>query len=115
MQILGLVFVGTATDQRGAMARFVEDTLGLSRVHPGRMDADMFEFADGAHFAVADERDRGRGTSRVVGFLVADLDTAIATLRSARAPVDEPQESDRHRYARFTAPDGEMYELIQER
>jgi len=114
MQILGLVFVGTATEQRGPMARFVEDTLGLSRVHPGGMDADMFVLADGAHFAVADERDQGRGASRVVGFLVADLDTAIAELRLARVQVHEPHDSDRHRYAHFTAPDGELYELIQE-
>ena len=35
MEILGLVFAGTATPQRAAMASFVEQTLGLRRVDAG--------------------------------------------------------------------------------
>lgn len=115
MEILGLVFAGTATHQRGPMARFVEEALGLQRVQSGGMDADMFELPDGAHFAVAGERHQGGGTSRTIGFRVVDLERAIAELRSASVQVCEPHDSDRHRYAHFTAPDGELYELIQER
>ena len=54
-------------------------------------------------------------TSRSIGFLVADLDEAIAELRGAGVEVDEPAANDRHRYVHFRAPDGELYELVAER
>jgi len=54
-------------------------------------------------------------TSRTIGFLVADLETAVAELRAAGVEVDEPAENDRHRYVHFRAPDGKLYELVQER
>jgi catechol 2,3-dioxygenase-like lactoylglutathione lyase family enzyme len=113
VDILGLVFAGTATHRRSEMARFVELTLGLRRVEEA--GADMFVLPDGTRFAVADEREQGLGTSRTIGFLVSDLDTAVAELRAAGIEVDEPAENERHRYAHFTAPDGELYELVQER
>lgn len=112
MDILGLVFAGTATHHRSEMARFVELTLGLHRLEEA--GADMFVLPDGTRFAVADEREEGRGTSRTIGFLVSDLDVAVAELRAAGVEVDEPAENKRHRYAHFTAPDGELYELVQE-
>ena len=28
--------------------------------------------------------------------------------------MDEPQENERHRYVHFLAPDGEIYELVEE-
>src|SRR6185503_11188467 len=67
MQILGLVFAGTATRQRAEMARFVEDTLGLQRVEIGGVDADAFALPDGSNFAVADPRGMGN-TARTIGF-----------------------------------------------
>jgi catechol 2,3-dioxygenase-like lactoylglutathione lyase family enzyme len=116
VELLGLVFAGTATDRRAAMVEFVEVTLGLRRVvDADPVGADMFALPDGAWFAVAGERGAGRGTSRTIGFLVADLDLAVAELRAAGVEVDEPAENDRHRYAHFTAPDGGLYELVQER
>jgi glyoxylase I family protein len=54
-------------------------------------------------------------TARSIGFLVADLDAAIAELRAAGVEVDEPAANDRHRYAHFRAPDGRLYELVEER
>ena len=115
MEILGLAFAGTATDRRAAMAEFAEATLGLRRVPAGGVSADMFALPDGARFAVADEREPGGGTSRTIGFLVADLDPAVAELRAAGVDVAEPAENDRHRYVHFIAPDGRLYELVQER
>jgi len=116
VELLGLVFAGTATDRRTAMAGFVETTLGLRRaVEADAGGSDMFGLHDGSRFAIADEREEGSGTSRTIGFLVADLDAAVAELRAAGIAVDEPAENDRHRYAHFTAPDGELYELVQER
>jgi glyoxylase I family protein len=114
MEILGLVFAGTATDRRADMARFAAETLGLERVDLGGVAADMFALPDGSHFAVAGPRGPG-DTSRTIGFLVADLDAALAELRAAGIDVDEPGANDRLRYAHFRAPDGKRYELVQER
>ena len=115
MQILGLVFAGTATPHRPAMTAFVDETLGLARVDAGTTEADMFALPDGSGFAVSDEREEGGGTSRTVGLLVADLDIAVAELRTAGVGVDDPRQNDRYRYAHFVAPDGDLYELVEER
>jgi glyoxylase I family protein len=115
MEILGLVFLGSATPHREAMTAFVQDTLGLSRVDAGTTEADMFALPDGSAFAVSDEREEGGATSRTAGLLVADLDVAIGELRAAGVAVDDPQQNDRYRYAHFVAPDGELYELVEER
>ena len=113
MQIRGIVFAGTATPQRGAMSAFVEDVLGLARATYAA-DADMFELADGTRFAVADEREDQSGTSRTIGFLVDDVHSARVALVAAGIEVDEPQDNERHRYVHFIAPDGELYELVEE-
>lgn len=115
MEILGLVFAGTATPHRAAMAAFVGDVLGLPEVNAGTPYADMFALPDGSSLAVSDEREDGDGTSRTVGLRVADLDVAVAELRAAGTDVDEPQGNDRYRYAHFMAPDGELWELVEER
>jgi glyoxylase I family protein len=113
MEILGLVFAGTATPHRTAMTAFVADVLGLSATSADPEYADMFALPDGSGFAVSDEREPGGGTSRTVGFLVADLDAAVRELRSREVMVDEPGSNDEYRYAHFVAPDGDLYELVQ--
>lgn len=112
MRILGLIFAGTATTARPEMARFVEETLDLPRVQIGGVEADIFALPDGSHFAVADPREMGN-TDRTIGFLVEMLDDAISELRSAGVEVDEPAGNDRQRYAHFRAPDGRLYELVE--
>lgn len=114
MEVLGLVFAGSATPHRAAMATMIADVLGLARVADPGMDADLFDLPDGSRFGVADEREPGQGTSRTIGFLVADLDDAVGELRAAGVEVDDPQQTDRQRYAHFVAPDGGLYELVQE-
>ena len=114
MRILGLVFAGTATEHRAAMARFATPTLGLERVEIGGVEADIFALPDGS--ALRHRRPARMGdTSRSIGFLVADLDAAIAELRDAGVEVGEPAANDRHRYVHFRAPDGKLYELVAER
>jgi hypothetical protein len=113
VQILGLAFAGTATDQRAEMARFVLETLGLEPVQVGGVDADMFALPDRSHFAVADRRRMGE-TTRSIGFRVETLDEAVAELRAAGVEVDEPAENERQRYVHFRAPDGKLYELVEE-
>jgi catechol 2,3-dioxygenase-like lactoylglutathione lyase family enzyme len=112
VKILGLVFAGTATTARAEMARFVQDRLDLKRVAIGGVEADIFALPDGSHFAVADPRGMGN-TERSIGFLVETLDDAVSELRSAGVEVDEPAENDRQRYAHFRAPDGRLYELVE--
>ncbi|HZQ81963.1 MAG TPA: VOC family protein [Gaiellaceae bacterium] len=115
MRILGLVFAGTSTARRPEMARFLRETLGLEQVRVGGIDADVFEFPDGARFVVADPGGMGQ-TSRSVGFLIESLDEAMLELRAVGVEVgDEPGENELQRYVHFRAPDGELYELIEER
>jgi catechol 2,3-dioxygenase-like lactoylglutathione lyase family enzyme len=113
LRILGLIFAGSATDRRAEMVRFATETLGLDQVEIGGVEADMFALPDGSLFAVADPRSMG-DTSRSIGFLVADLDEAVAELRTAGVEVGEPGENDRHRYVHFRAPDGKLYELVEQ-
>ncbi len=113
MEILGLVFAGTATPHRHAMTGFVTDVLGLVPASADPGYADMFSLPDGSGFAVSDEREPGGGTSRTVGFHVADLDAAVAELRQRGVDVDDPGGNDEYRYAHFVAPDGGLYELVE--
>jgi len=114
MEILGLVFAGTSTDERAAMATFLEETLGLSQVDVAGAEADMFALPDGSHFAVADPRGMGE-TSRSIGFRVDDLDAAIAAIAESGGETGEIAENELGRYAHFRAPDGNLYELVEER
>jgi len=112
MQILGLIFAGTATDRREEMTQFATDVLGLTATPVEGAGADMFELPDGSTFAIAGPRELGE-TSRTLGFLVTNVDEAIAGLRAAGVEVDEPLENARFRYAHFHAPDGHLYELVE--
>ena len=75
--------------------------------------ADFFALRDGSRFAVAGPREAGE-TSRTIGFLVADLDEAVAELRAAGVDADDPDGNERLRYAHFRAPDGKLYELVEQ-
>lgn len=96
------------------MTRFVSETLGLERVEVDGVEADLFALADGSLFAISDPGGMGE-TSRSIGFHVADLEEAIADLRRAGIEVDAPAANDRQRYSHFRAPDGQLYELVEER
>lgn len=114
MEILGLVFAGTATEERAEMATFLADVLGLARQEVDGVEADLFGLPDGSAFAVAGPRGMG-DTSRTIGFRVADLDAAVQELRDADVEVgEEIGVNARWRYAHFRAPDGRLYELVEE-
>ncbi len=115
MRIRGLVFAGSATERRREMAAFAADVLGMAPVDDPSVEADLFALPDGSRFGVADPRGMG-DTSRSIGFLVDDLDAAIAELRAAGAWVaEESGENAAERYRHFRAPDGALYELIERR
>jgi catechol 2,3-dioxygenase-like lactoylglutathione lyase family enzyme len=116
MRITGITFVGTRTGARPAMTTFVREVLGLAPVTAvDGMDADLFALPDGSSFAVAssvppDEDDR------TVGFLVDDLDDARRVLLASGVEVDdEISANERFRYLHFRAPDGHLYELVEDR
>jgi catechol 2,3-dioxygenase-like lactoylglutathione lyase family enzyme len=116
MRITGITFVGTRTDARPAMAEFLRDVLGLSPAEPAAgMDADVFDLPDGSSFAVAPGV-APDGDDRTVGFSVADIDEARTALEAAGVWVDpEIAVNERFRYLHFRAPDGHLYELVEER
>jgi catechol 2,3-dioxygenase-like lactoylglutathione lyase family enzyme len=114
IRVLGLVFAGSATGERAEMATFLRETLGLKQVQHSGVEAALFELPDGSRFAVSDPLGMG-DTSRSIGFLVANLDEAVETLRGVGVELDEPALNDEYRYVHFRAPDGNLYELIEER
>jgi catechol 2,3-dioxygenase-like lactoylglutathione lyase family enzyme len=114
MRVLGLVFAGTATERRAEMAAFAEDVLGLGRAEVGGVEADLYALPDGSHFAIADPGGMG-DTERSIGFRVESLRDAVLELRAAGIAVDDPAENDRQRYVHFRAPDGRLYELVEDR
>ena len=97
------------------MRDFVGDVLGLPRILIAGAEADFFDLPDGSTFAVASPAGMG-DTGRSIGFLVDDLDAALEELRGHGIETDpEPSENEAMRYAHFVAPDGRLYELVEQR
>jgi catechol 2,3-dioxygenase-like lactoylglutathione lyase family enzyme len=114
MEILGLAFVGTATSQHDDMGAFCRDVLGMTPAVDSGVSGALFALPDESRFAVVDEWEPGVG-GRTIGFLVADIESASAELRGAGVETDAVQENDRQKYVHFTAPDGQLYELVEEK
>ena len=114
MQVKGIVFAGTATPARAEMSRFVRDVLGLLPGQVEGIEADLFDLPDGSSLVVAFVDGIG-DTERSVGFLVDDVEAAAGELRAAGTRVDaEISSNARYRYIHFWAPDGQIYELVEE-
>lgn len=113
MIVRGIVFAGTATEARREMRQFAQEVLGMTPAAVGGVEADLFDLPDGSAFAVASPGGMGR-TDRSLGFLVDDVDAAVADLVRAGIAVDPyVSRNDRERYVHFTAPDGQVYELVE--
>ena len=110
MDITGLGWCGTRTEQDQQLANFYEYVLGLRPVHaePGLR---VFELPDGHHVEVFSPLYPGRNhfdSGPVVGFAVRDLPAAVEELRSAGIELlGEPGPTWQH----FRGPDGNVYEL----
>ncbi len=114
MLIKGIAFAGVATTSRSEMSHFVESVLDLTRIDVDGVEADLFGLPDGSTFAVASPGGMG-DTERTVGFVVDDVALAADELRAAGIPTDPDIASNgRFRYLHFRAPDGHLYELIEE-
>ena len=94
------------------MTEFVSDVLGVPRHHVEGVEADLFKLPDGSSFAVASPGGMG-DSARSLGFLVASLDEAVAELAAVGVVTDAPSTSGTERYVHFTAPDGQLYELVE--
>ena len=94
------------------MSEFVSGVLGLPARQVDGVEADLFALPDGSSFAVASPGGMGE-SARSLGFLIEDLDAAIAELNAAGVPTDAPTANEIDRYVHFTAPDGHLYELVE--
>jgi len=95
MDVRGLGWSGTRTDQAEALASFYQHVLGLDLVHT-EPHSWVFELPDGQ-------------TGPVVGFEVTDLAEAVAALRAAGIELlGESGPTWQH----FRGPDGNVYELV---
>lgn len=117
MQVLSLAWVGTRTTEYAATLAFFTDVLGLG-VHSAGTDFAVLQVPDGATvevFGPASEYNQHL-THPVAGFLVADLGDAVAELQAAAAEIVLPVQSGEDRsWMHFRAPDGFVYELVEDR
>ena len=114
MRVLSLAWVGTRTTEYAATLAFFKDVLGLS-VHSSEIDFAVLEVPDGATvevFGPASEYNQHL-THPVAGFLVSDLDEAVAELRAAGVEIVLPVQDggEGRSWLHFRAPDGFVYEL----
>jgi catechol 2,3-dioxygenase-like lactoylglutathione lyase family enzyme len=117
MRVLSLAWVGTRTTEYTATLAFFKDVLGLG-VHSSETDFAVLEVPDGATvevFGPASVYNRHL-THPVAGFLVSNLDDAVAELRAAGIEIVLPvQRGETRSWVHFRAPDGFIYELVEDR
>ena len=114
MEIRGIGFVGSHTEAHGEMSSFLQDVLGLSPITVDGIGAELFAAGNGDVFAVARPTEEDDAGERTIGFLLDDLDGAIAELHAAGVETDGIGENARWRYTHFRMPDGKLYELVEE-
>lgn len=118
MKVLKIGFVGTRTDRPEAMAEFFERVLGLQPAHRGD-DMWAFRLPDGGVAEVfGPSQNEHFRTGPVAEFLVEDVEAATQELRAAGVPiVFGPVRADDVglAWAHFTAPDGNLYGVIEGR
>ena len=118
MKVLGLVWLGTRTDRFKETVSFFESVMGLTPMASedgvqvfALPNADVVEV-----FSADREASAHLSTGPVVGFLVPDLNAAREELAAAGVEIvgGEGQE-ERYRWLHFRAPDGNYYELVEDR
>lgn len=114
MDTRGIGFVGTHTTAGEEMGHFLQDILGLAPTPVEGTGAAFYAFPNGDVFGVA-AREEGDPARRTIGFVVNNLDAAVKELHAAEIETDAVAENARWRYVHFTAPDGMLYELAEER
>jgi catechol 2,3-dioxygenase-like lactoylglutathione lyase family enzyme len=115
MEIRGIRFVGSHTHAHAEMEQFIQDVLGLAPVTVEGVGATLFAAANGDVLAVARPYEEDETAQRTIGLLVDDVEAAATELHAAGFETDGISENARWRYTHFTAPDGKLYELVEER
>jgi glyoxylase I family protein len=115
MEIRGIGFVGSHTPAHAEMGAFLRNVLGLVPITVDGVGAELFAAGNDDVLAVARPYEEDGAAERTVGLIVADLDEAIRELHAAGVETDGISENARWRYSHFRAPDGKLYELIEER
>ncbi|HMG29682.1 MAG TPA: VOC family protein [Jiangellaceae bacterium] len=118
MEIIKLAWVGTRTDNAEPTVQFFRDVLGL------RLEAEhdgfwMLQLPDGSKvevFGPESPVNRHFTTGPVAGFLVDDISSAAAELRSAGVEILLGPETDDsgNAWVHIRAPDGNVYEFTQD-
>ena len=111
MQIKGITFTGTATDQAEDTAAFFRSIFSQEPEPLDGFPAQVFSFPDGSSFGVVQVP--AEMATRTIGFEVDDLDAAIAELKDKGIEVGDVGASALGRYIHLTAPDGHLYELVE--
>jgi catechol 2,3-dioxygenase-like lactoylglutathione lyase family enzyme len=117
MQVLSLVWVGTRTTEYAATVAFFTDVLGLGEDY-SETDFSVLEVPDGATVEVFGPTSRFNQhlTHPVAGFLVSSLAEAVEELEAAGAEIElPPQGGGTRSWLHFRAPDGFVYELVEDR
>jgi glyoxylase I family protein len=113
VDIRGLVFAGIESADPAALARFLGGALGVDV-----REDDGFFFLDlgGDAMAVVPRVRLPEAHDTILGFLVDDVESAAAELVARGVELDGPlREGERFRYQHFRAPDGRVFELVEER
>jgi catechol 2,3-dioxygenase-like lactoylglutathione lyase family enzyme len=116
MQILRLAWVGTRTEAFEETVALFRDVLGLAPIAHDR-DFDVLEVPDGATVEVFGPASgfNQHLTSPVAGFEVDDLAGAERELRAAGTEIVlAPAWGGERAWLHFRAPDGHLYELMQD-
>ena len=118
MQVKGLAWLGTRTQEFEAATRFFGETLGLSAEHE-EPDFALFRLPDGARVEVFGPGDRDHEhftTGPVAGFLVDDVEEARAELERAGISFIGPvyHYDANSAWSHFIGPDGNVYEITRD-
>ena len=117
MKVTALIWVGTRTTDFAATRDFFDNVLGL-RAQVDEPDFAVFGLADGSSLEVFGPSSAYNQhlTHPVAGFRVTDLGEAARDLAEAGAEIVLPVQSGEDRaWLHFRAPDGFVYELVQDR
>ena len=117
MKIKGIIWVGSASDDRDGTAAFFSEHFGMeittnipgfTRLVAGNGDLLEIFGPDSNEHAYLD-------TGPVAGFWIDDIDEAHAELTEANVDglTDMERGPDGHRWFYFRAPDGNFYELCE--
>ena len=116
MEVLELVWVGTRTTEHDATVAFFKDVLGLpvNTSEPGFTVLDVPDGATVEVFGPKSEFNR-HFTHPVAGFRVADLEVAAAELRANSTEIVHEGGDEERSWLHVRAPDGFVYELMEDR